>query len=154
MRGNVLGPAASIALSLSAPSAFSAGGIAVLTCLNGVVRVGSLCSLWGNGFGPTQPPQQNGVPTPTTSLSPTAGSCSLVIGGVEATVRYCGGAPGSIIYQLTFTFPVGAAAGGGSAQAAITVNGTTGKFLVPAPRILHPRFPLQDIPLRRRNFRP
>ena len=142
MKNNVLGSATAITLSTSAPSVFSVNGTAVLTCTGSVPRAGSSCSLWGNGFGPTQPSQLDGVPASATTPAPTVKPCSLEVGSVDATVQYCGGAPGSLIYQLAFVYPSGVRANSGTTQAAVTVNGFTGNFLMPAPRVFQRRFPL------------
>jgi uncharacterized protein (TIGR03437 family) len=114
-----------------APSVFAANGAALLTCSGGLPVPGAACSLWGNGFGATNPPQQNGIPSGSTTLASTVGPCRLVLGGIEATVKYCGAAPGEIIYQIAFVFPAGITPSSGTLQATITVNGSTTAFAIP-----------------------
>jgi hypothetical protein len=48
-------------------------------------------------------------------------------------VVYCGAAPGEIIDQVNFTYPAGVSTGSPLVNAALTVNGVTGHFLLPAP---------------------
>jgi len=131
-RDGVLSNAAPITLATAAPSAFSADGVAIVTCGQGTVRSGAACSLWGNGFGPTNSKQQTGIPSSVARPAPTTRSCALTIGGANAALDYCGAAPGLLIYQLNFTYPSGAAATGTTAQAVIAIDGATGKFAVPA----------------------
>ena len=99
------------------------------------VRAGSTYQLWANGLGPKTSPLQNGVPAPLLALQVPGGpaSCQLTIGGQPAAVLYCGAAPGEIIDQVNFTYPAGVAAGLPYVSAALTINGATGHFRVPAP---------------------
>ncbi len=75
------------------------------------VRAGIGYVLWGNGFGPKNSPQVDGVPASFTgALTPLEipggpSSCQLTIGGQTASVAYCGAAPGEIIDQLNFVYP-------------------------------------------------
>lgn len=94
---------------------------------------------WGNGFGPKNSPQQDGVPA-TYSGSVAAlqvpggpASCLLIIGGQPARVDYCGVAPSNIIDQLNFAYPDGVVTDSPYADASLTINGVTGRFRVPAP---------------------
>jgi uncharacterized protein (TIGR03437 family) len=100
---------------------------------------GGTYQLWANGLGPKNAPEQDGVPVVFTggSLDPlqVAGgptNCQLTIGGLPATVVYCGAAPYEIADQLNFQYPAGVAAGP-YADAVLTINGATGLFRVPAP---------------------
>jgi uncharacterized protein (TIGR03437 family) len=132
MLNNVLSNAVPITLTSAAPSAFTTNGVAaILTCQGGAPQAGAACTLWGNGFGPTNPPLVDGTPSP---LAYTTTPCTLTIGGVSATVTYCGTAPGLIIYQMNFVYPSGIQASGTTAQATIAINGNTGKIIVPAPQ--------------------
>ncbi|HEY1217778.1 MAG: family 16 glycosylhydrolase [Bryobacteraceae bacterium] len=102
------------------------------------VKAGSTYQLWANGLGPMASPLQDGVPAPAALQMPGGpSSCQLTIGGQPATVVYCGIAPGEIIDQVNFTYPAGVStsSSGGAVfvTAALTVNGVTGNFLVPAP---------------------
>ena len=104
------------------------------------VQAGGEYVLWGNGFGPKNSPQMDGVPALYTgSLAPLevpggATSCQLVIGDQAANVDYCGAAPGEIIDQLNFVYPSGVSAGLPYIDATLTINGVTGRFRVPAPQ--------------------
>lgn len=129
-RDGVLGNPVPVTLSPAAPSLFAASGATLLTCTGGAPGPGSACNLWGNGFGATSPPQQNGIPSSATVLAATVAPCRLFMSGVEATVKYCGAAPGLIIYQISFVFPSGVTANNGTVQAAITVNDTTAAFVI------------------------
>ncbi len=129
-----------------APSAFfydltngiakvSGAGCQIAQC---VVEAGGVYQLSGNGFGPTNSPQKDGVPAPTTgSLTPlevpgSPGSCQLTIGGQTAKVQYCGAAPGQITDQLTFVYPAGVSTASPYVIATLTIGGVTGRFRVPA----------------------
>ena len=105
-----------------------------------VITPGTVYTLWANGLGPKNSPEQDGEPTafsggPLTPLevpgSPS--SCQLAIGGRVAQVDYCGAAPGLIIDQLNFTYPAGVATAAPYVDATLTVNGVTGRFRMPAP---------------------
>ncbi len=117
----------------SAPSAFGANGIAVLSCLDGPPRAGTSCTLWGNGFGLTNPPQIDGVPAVVGSLEPTANPCALSVGGQAAEVTFCGAAPGQLIYQMNFVYPAGTLTTGPAVLAQITINGNTGIVMLTPP---------------------
>jgi uncharacterized protein (TIGR03437 family) len=142
MLNNVLSNAVPITLASAAPSVFGVNGVAILSCPNGVVEAGvnsitpqpgAVCTLWGNGFGPTTVPLTDGTLAPASPLPWTATTCVLDIGGVAAHVDYCGAAPGEIIYQLNFVYPSGVTASGASAKGTITINGNIGNIVVPAP---------------------
>jgi uncharacterized protein (TIGR03437 family) len=87
--------------------------------------------LYGNGFGPATTAVADGAPN--VGAAPTANACSLTIGGVPATVNYCGAAPGEIIDQLNFQYPAGATSGAAPVVATLTINGVTGTFLIQIP---------------------
>jgi uncharacterized protein (TIGR03437 family) len=142
MLNGVLSNAVPITLASAAPSVFGVNGAAILTCPNGIVEAGvnsitpqpgAVCTLWGNGFGPTKPALTDGTPAPASPLPWTGNTCTLTIGGVNALVDYCGAAPGEIIYQLNFVYPSGVAANGATAGGTIVINGNTGNIVVPAP---------------------
>lgn len=99
------------------------------------VKVGSSYQLWANGLGPKSSPLQDGAPAPVAALQVPGGSssCQLTIGGQPATVLYCGVAPGEIIDQVNFTYPVGVSSSSPYVGATLTVNGVTSHFRVPAP---------------------
>ncbi|MGB7762768.1 MAG: glycoside hydrolase family 3 C-terminal domain-containing protein, partial [Bryobacteraceae bacterium] len=101
------------------------------------VQAGGTYQLWANGLGPKNLPEQDGVGDGATNINDLSvaggtASCQLTIGGVAATVTYCGAAPGLIIDQLNFTYPAGVPSGA-PVQAVLTINGATGIFWLPAP---------------------
>jgi uncharacterized protein (TIGR03437 family) len=99
------------------------------------VQALSSYQLWANGLGPMTSPLEDGVPAPLAALQVPGGpsSCQLMIGGVQATVLYCGVAPGEIIDQVNFTYPSGVSSSSPYVGATLTVNGVTIHFRVPAP---------------------
>jgi uncharacterized protein (TIGR03437 family) len=111
-------------------------GCAVTECS---VQPGMSYQLWGNGFGPKNAPSRDGAPAAFNGLltplevpgSPA--SCQLTIGGQTAVVQYCGAAPGEIIDQLNFVYPYAVISSTPYVDAALTINGVTGRFRVPAP---------------------
>jgi uncharacterized protein (TIGR03437 family) len=127
MRDGTPGNIENVTITASAPSAFLSDPATGLAWVNGVgcetrecaMQSGSVYWLWGNGFG--------------TGATLDPSSCQLTVGDQPATVQYCGGAPGEIINQLNFVYPAGVSGGAAYADAALTINGTTGRFLVPAP---------------------
>ena len=101
------------------------------------VQAGGVYQLWANGLGPKNLPEQDGVGDGATSLNDLSvvggtASCQLTIGGIAATVDYCGAAPGFIIDQLNFTYPPGIPSGA-PVETTLTINGATGRFWLPAP---------------------
>jgi uncharacterized protein (TIGR03437 family) len=104
------------------------------------VQAGTEYVVWGNGFGPKNSPQQDGVPAVYNgSLTPLEvpggpASCQLIIGGQTAQVDYCGAAPGEIIDQLNFAYPAGVSTSSPYVDATLAINGVTGRFRVPAPK--------------------
>ena len=134
MLNGVLSNAVPITLAPAAPSVFAKDGVALLTCPGGEPQPGAVCTLWGNGFGATNPPLADGTPALAKPLAWTANTCSLTVGGAAVEkVYYCGGAPGLIIYQLNFLYPSGVVADGSTAAAVLTIDGYAGDMLVPAP---------------------
>ena len=103
------------------------------------VRAGVEYVLWGNGFGPKNAAQQDGVPAAFNgSLTPLEvpggpDSCQLIIGGQAAGVVYCGAAPGEIIDQLNFVYPSGVSTASPFVDASLTIHGVTGRFRAPSP---------------------
>jgi len=101
------------------------------------VQAGGVYQLWANGLGPKNLPERDGVGDAATSLNDLsvvggAASCQLTIGGIAAAVTYCGAAPGYIIDQLNFQYPAGVPSGA-PVEAVLTINGSTGRFWLPAP---------------------
>jgi len=133
MLNNVLSNAVPITLAPAAPSVFAKDGVALLTCPGGAPQPGAVCTLWGNGFGPTNPPLVDGTPAPSKPLPWTSNTCTLSFGSINAKVDYCGAAPGLIIYQMNFVYPAGVVANGSTVTASITIDGNTGNIVLPAP---------------------
>ena len=109
------------------------------------VQAGNTYQLWANGLGPKNLAEQDGVGDGATNINDLSvvgglGNCQLTIGGVTATVTYCGAAPGLISDQLNFTYPAGIPSGA-PVPAVLTVYNstgrvlsfTTGRFWLPAP---------------------
>jgi beta-glucosidase len=112
----------------------AAEGCPITQC---AVQAGNVYQLWANGLGPKNLAQQDGVGDAATNLNDltVAGgtaNCQLTIGGVAATVTYCGAAPGEIIDQVNFQYPSGVPPGA-PAQATLTIGGASGTFLLPGP---------------------
>jgi beta-glucosidase len=133
--------------AVSAPSVFlndfntgvawlTGAGCAATEC---AVQPGGTYQLWGNAFGPKNAPLQDGAAAPYTgALDPlevpgSPPACQLTIGGVTATVTYCGAAPFEIIDQLNFIYPAGVTPGLPYVDATLTIDRVTGRFRVPAP---------------------
>jgi uncharacterized protein (TIGR03437 family) len=113
-------------------SALGVANVAIDSCPNNEApQAGAYCTLWGNGFGPTNPALTDGGLAPPPPLAWTDSTCALTIDGVTAQVTYCGGAPGEIIYQLNFVFPPGV--GSGAQKGTLTINNNTGNFLIVGP---------------------
>jgi uncharacterized protein (TIGR03437 family) len=101
------------------------------------VQAGGEYQLWANGLGPKNVAEQDGVGDGALTLDALSviggmSSCQLTIGGIAATLEYCGAAPGEIIDQVNFTYPAGIPPGAPVA-AVLTVNGASGTFLLPPP---------------------
>lgn len=126
----VLGNPASITVSSVAPAVFAANASVLISCSGSVAGAGTTCSLWANGLGATNPPQQDGVPNDINAPASTVAQCRLFLGGVEATVTYCGTAPGLLIYQINFVIPSGVTPATGDIPAVLTVGGLSTAFTI------------------------
>jgi len=109
-------------------------GLAALACQSGAPRPDQWCTLYGTGFGPKQTAQKNGTPAAADRPVATTNDCTLSIGGVPATVLYCGTAPGYVIEQLNFYYPAGVSGTSGTTTATLTISGVSGQFALPAAR--------------------
>ena len=105
-----------------------------------IAQAGGVYQLWANALGPKGAPEEDGVPVqyngslaPLTVAGGTA-SCQLTVGGQSAGVQYCGAAPGLIIDQVNFVYPTGVTSNSSYVDAALTINGVTGHFRLPAPQ--------------------
>ncbi len=70
-------------------------------------KVGDEVVAYYTGGGPVQAAGKltSGTPAPG-GLSPTSGTCTVMVGGSNATVKYCGLTPGGIgLYQVNFIVP-------------------------------------------------
>lgn len=132
-RNNVTSNVERVVFFPTAPSVFSAGGAAILTCFGGVVKAGAVCTLWGNGFGTKTTAQQDGVPASAAPLPRTINTCGLTVGGIDADVPYCGAAPSLIIDQLNFVYPSGIAAVTGTVPAVLSTGTRTEDIQLPRP---------------------
>jgi uncharacterized protein (TIGR03437 family) len=132
----VLSNAVPITLASTAPSLFGyeSNGqmLTILTCPDSTPQPGQYCTLWGNGFGPTNPPLADGTPAAAPPLPWTVNTCSLTIGGVAANVTYCGGAPGEVVYQLNFVYPTGVVLNDGTTTGTLVIDGNTASFMLVA----------------------
>jgi len=103
------------------------------------VEAGGNYQLWANALGPKNAALQDGMPAVYNgSLTPlevpgSPASCQLTIGGQNASVQYCGAAPGEIIDQINFVYPAGVTSTAPYVEASLTIGGVTGNFRVPAP---------------------
>ncbi len=89
--------------------------------------------MWGNGFGPVATGLLDGTPAPLVA-NPVTGSCQLTIGGVPTQVGYCGSAPGLVIDQLNFSYPLTIPETGGKVSAVLVVNGASINLALPVVR--------------------
>jgi len=127
----------------AAPSMFlndTTTGVAWVTgncpALQCTMQAGNTYQLWANGLGPKNLPEQDGVGDGATNINDLSvvggtASCQLTIGGVAATVTYCGASPGYINDQLNFTYPAGIPSGA-PVLAVLTVTNPTGRVLTQA----------------------
>jgi uncharacterized protein (TIGR03437 family) len=95
---------------------------------------GQYCTIWGNGFGATNPAQVDGAPASASPLPWTVNTCTFTIGGVPARVTYCGAAPGEVIDQLNFVYPSGVPVLICAVESTITINGNRGDILMWPPQ--------------------
>ena len=133
--------------SVSSPSFFLedfTNGIAWITGDGCVVtecspQANGVYQLWVNGLGPKNAAEQDGVPVAyngsLSDLEVPGGnaSCTLTVGGIAATIDYCGAAPYEIIDQVNFTYPAGVTSTTSYVPATFTINGVTAHFRLPAP---------------------
>ncbi len=122
-----------VAFSVAAPGIFqdySAGTALVTGC---IPKSGAACVMWGNGFGPVATGLLDGTPAPLVA-NPVTGSCQLTIGGVPTQVGYCGSAPGLVIDQLNFSYPLTIPETGGKVSAVLVVNGASINLALPVVR--------------------
>jgi uncharacterized protein (TIGR03437 family) len=76
---------------------------------------GETIGMFGNGFGPTNPPATDG--TIISTYLPCGTNPTVMVGGAPATVTYCA-LVGSGLYQVNVTIPPATAAG----NAAVTIT--------------------------------
>jgi len=86
-------------------------------------KPGDIITLWGTGFGPTNPAYTAGQIV--TDVAPVAGTVRVTIGGQDAPVSYAGLSPQSIsgLYQINVQVPAGIA--DGDQPIVANVNGVT-----------------------------
>ncbi len=122
-RGTTLSVPEQVIISSAQPGVFSldqrgSGQGAVVNVAGQVVderspaHGGDTVSAFGTGLGATNPPVVAGQPAPASPLAQTRSLCSASVGGVAATVSYCGMTPGFTgLYQVNLTIPRGVARG-------------------------------------------
>ncbi len=122
-----------ITLGSASPAVFEdySTGVGLINCNGSPITAGSVCTFYGNGFGPTMQASPDG--TPATGASLASATCTLTINGQPATVDYCGTAPYEVIDQLNFVYPSGLTVNGSPVAASLTIDGQASWFEVPAP---------------------
>ncbi|MGJ5814519.1 hypothetical protein [Paludibaculum fermentans] len=121
----VFGLAGAIEAVVVSPAIFASPlGVAFMVCSAGVPAPGATCSVWGNGFGPTDPPQVDGAPTRPEVLASTESRC--------AVVTFCGLAPATLMYELDFVFLDVGRAPSGNWCAVLNSAGTSVEFVLPS----------------------
>jgi len=97
------------------------------------VTVGEILQLYATGLGLLKTPISTGAASPGTDE--VASSVTATIGGVPATVRYAGSAPGWVgLYQINVVVPAGVA--GDNVPVVVSVDGSpaTGRAVIPMIR--------------------
>jgi uncharacterized protein (TIGR03437 family) len=122
----------SITLSGAAPSVFLQGGVVAPWCLAGTPQTGTTCTMFGDGFGPLATPLQDGYPAPANGDKLQA-ACHLEIASINATVSYCGVAPGLFVNRLDFVYPAGVPRTPATANAVLTIGSQSVSFQLPSP---------------------
>jgi uncharacterized protein (TIGR03437 family) len=92
------------------------------------VHAGDIVQLYGNGFGPVNNQPVSGVPAPASGnpLSSTKAPCTVTVGGQNATVYYCGLAPGTPAeFEVVIAVPSGLATG--NQPVLVTTGGVSSK---------------------------
>lgn len=126
-----------VAVSATAPGLFTADysgkGQGAILNQDGITKnsatspagAGSIVILWGTGEGVTDPPGVDGRPAVDVVPTPVA-PVSVMIGGLPASVKYAGAAPGNIpgLFQINAQIPAGVAAGN---QVPVSVTIGTGQ---------------------------
>ena len=120
-----------ITLSKSAPSVMLQNGLAATWCSTGAPQPGAACTIFGDGFGPLSSPLQDGYPSAKNDALQAA--CNLKVGTANATVTYCGIAPGLFVNRLDFVYPAGQR--GASVNALLTIGGQSVAFSMPGERL-------------------
>jgi uncharacterized protein (TIGR03437 family) len=104
---------ASILIQSSAPGLFMQQGAAAVVNQNGLVNsqsqpaaVGTVIAAYLTGLGAVNPPGVTGVAAPASPLSMVNGLVTATIGGISASVRFAGLAPGFAgLYQVNIVVP-------------------------------------------------
>jgi uncharacterized protein (TIGR03437 family) len=113
------GTVVTVPLSNYSPGFFLANGLAaaldlnyaVITTSNPAVH-GQVVQLYANGLGPVSPQPSSGDLAGSSPVSNTTTPCVVMIGGVQATVGFCGLTPGLPgLYQANVTVPSSLTAG-------------------------------------------
>lgn len=122
--------AETVTLSKVAPSVMLQNGAAATWCTTGAPQPGAACTIFGDGFGPLSSPLQDGYPSAKGDAVQAA--CHLRIGSADATVSYCGIAPGLFVNRVDFVYPAGVK--GATVSAVLTVGSQSTSFSMPGVR--------------------
>jgi uncharacterized protein (TIGR03437 family) len=136
-RDNVLSVPESFTVAAAQPGVFAVnqqgtGQGAITNAISGIVAdaghpvsAGDIISIYCTGLGLVSPAVAPGTTTPLSPLSPTVNTVRVLIGGVDAPVRFAGLAPGLIAaYQVNAVVPPGTTLGG-AVPVVISVSGQT-----------------------------
>jgi uncharacterized protein (TIGR03437 family) len=136
-RDNVLSVPESFTVAVAQPGIFAVnqqgtGQGAITNAITGnladtdhPVSAGDIISIYCTGLGPVSPAVAPGTTTPLSPLSPTVNTIRVLIGGVDAPVRFAGLAPGlRAAYQVNAAVPAGTTLGS-AVPVVIEVSGQT-----------------------------
>ncbi len=89
------------------------------------VHAGDAVQLYGNGLGPVNNQPASGAPPTFDPLPTTKSTCTVTVGGKDATVSYCGLAGYPAEYQINITVPSGLSPG--NQPVVLSVGGVSSK---------------------------
>jgi len=114
------GPVVTVPVAIYSPNFFLYGngfaaaldGLYALIGANHAASRGQVISAYANGLGPVTNQPASGNPALTTALSTTTAVPAVTVGGIPATVIFCGLAPGYPgLYQINLIVPINAPTG-------------------------------------------
>jgi uncharacterized protein (TIGR03437 family) len=112
-------PVATIGSTWIAPAGFFGAGVTTVPA-----KPGDTITLWGTGFGPTNPPAPTDVPVPSNPVPAITSTPTITVGGIAA--QYVSGvlAPGTVgLYQIAIKLP--ASLTNGDQALTVTVGGVS-----------------------------